>query len=116
MGNNSALIYRIASDNDGGFFTMEESTGVIRSASLFRDKKGQWFEIMVTAFDNHGKPPNNQAEQEARVRVSGRTGKGRGSRLALTREGGGGERVARAGPQGRGEEADGPGWGRACGL
>lgn len=68
-GNFSAVQYRISSGNDGGFFKIDEITGFITTASNFKGKKGERFEIKISAFDNHGKPPTNDAEGEATAQV-----------------------------------------------
>ncbi|XP_048580487.1 cadherin-23-like isoform X2 [Nematostella vectensis] len=67
--NFSSVSYRISSGNEGGFFTLESSTGVITSASLFQGKKGQRFTIKVVAYDNNGLKPTNEALVPADVRV-----------------------------------------------
>lgn len=61
--------YRISSGNDGGFFKIDEDTGFITTASNFKGKKGERFEIKVSAHDNYGKPPTNEADGEATVQV-----------------------------------------------
>ena len=62
--------YRIISGNEGGFFRIEENTGNIVSASLFKGKKGQRYTIKVTASDNYGRTPSLEAAEPATVRVS----------------------------------------------
>ena len=64
--------YRIVSGNKDGFFRMEENTGNIVSASLFKGKKGEQFTLKVTATDNYGMKPSLEAAQPATVRVSKR--------------------------------------------
>jgi len=61
--------YRISSGNDGGFFKIDENTGFITTASNFKGKKGQRFTIKVSAYDNHGKAPTNEADGEATAQV-----------------------------------------------
>ena len=61
--------YRISSGNDGGFFKIDENTGFITTASNFKGKKGERFTIKVSAFDNHGKAPTNEADGEATAQV-----------------------------------------------
>ena len=68
-GNFSTVQYRISSGNDGGFFKMDENTGFITTASNFKGKKGERFVIKVSAYDNHGKAPTNEAEGEATAQV-----------------------------------------------
>lgn len=68
-GNFSAVQYRISSGNDGGFFKIDENTGFITTASNFKGKKGERFVIKVSAYDNHGKTPTNEAEGEATAQV-----------------------------------------------
>ncbi|XP_068723113.1 protocadherin Fat 4-like isoform X1 [Montipora capricornis] len=68
-GNFSSIQYRISSGNDGGFFMMDENTGFITTASNFKGKKGEKFEIQVSARDNHGRVPTNEAQQEATVQI-----------------------------------------------
>lgn len=48
---------------------MEESTGFITTASNFKGKKGQRFTIQVSAHDNFGRVPTNEAFEEATVQV-----------------------------------------------
>ena len=48
---------------------MDETSGVVTSASHFDGKKGQRFIIKVSAFDNHGRVPTNEAKEEATVQV-----------------------------------------------
>ena len=48
---------------------MDENTGFITTASNFKGKKGEKFEIQVSARDNHGRVPTNEAQQEATVQV-----------------------------------------------
>lgn len=61
--------YRISSGNDGGFFKIDENTGFITTASNFKGKKGEQFTIKVSAYDNHGKAPTNEADGEATAQV-----------------------------------------------
>lgn len=61
--------YRISSGNDGGFFKIDKNTGFITTASNFKGKKGERFTIKVSAYDNHGKAPTNEAEGEATAQV-----------------------------------------------
>ncbi|XP_078366665.1 protocadherin Fat 4-like [Oculina patagonica] len=68
-GNFSAIQYRISSGNDGGFFKIDENTGFITTASNFKGKKGERFVIKVSAYDNHGKAPTNEAEGEATAQI-----------------------------------------------
>lgn len=68
-GNFSAVQYRISSGNDGGFFKIDENTGFITTASNFKGKKGEQFTIKVSAYDNHGKAPTNEADGEATAQV-----------------------------------------------
>lgn len=68
-GNFSAVQYRISSGNDGGFFKIDENTGFITTASNFKGKKGERFTIKVSAYDNHGKAPTNEADGEATAQV-----------------------------------------------
>lgn len=68
-GNFSAVQYRISSGNDGGFFKIDENTGFITTASNFKGKKGQRFTIKVSAYDNHGKAPTNEADGEATAQI-----------------------------------------------
>ena len=68
-GNFSAVQYRISSGNDGGFFKIDENTGFITTASNFKGKKGERFTIKLSAYDNHGKAPTNEAEEEATAQV-----------------------------------------------
>ena len=68
-GNFSAVQYRISSGNDGGFFKIDENTGFITTASNFKGKKGERFTIKVSAYDNHGKAPTNEANEEATAQV-----------------------------------------------
>ena len=48
---------------------MDESTGFITTASNFKGKKGQRFTIQVSAHDNFGRVPSNEAFEEANVQV-----------------------------------------------
>lgn len=48
---------------------MDESTGFITTASNFKGKKGQRFTIQVSAHDNFGRVPSNEAFEEATVQV-----------------------------------------------
>lgn len=68
-GNFSVVQYRISSGNDGGFFKIDKNTGFITTASNFKGKKGERFTIKVSAYDNHGKAPTNEAEGEATAQV-----------------------------------------------
>lgn len=68
-GNFSAVQYRISSGNDGGFFKIDESTGFITTATNFKGKKGERFVIKVSAYDNHGIAPTNEAQGEATAQV-----------------------------------------------
>ena len=68
-GNYSSIQYRISSGNDGGFFMMNEDTGFITTASNFKGKKGERFEIQVGARDNHGRVPTNEAREDAIAQV-----------------------------------------------
>lgn len=48
---------------------MDENTGFITTASNFKGKKGQRFTIQVSAHDNFGRVPTNEAFEEATVQV-----------------------------------------------
>ena len=48
---------------------MDENTGFITTASNFKGKKGERFAIQVSARDNHGRIPTNEALEEATVQV-----------------------------------------------
>lgn len=48
---------------------MNEDTGFITTASNFKGKKGERFEIQVGARDNHGRVPTNEAIQEAIAQI-----------------------------------------------
>ncbi|XP_067054992.1 protocadherin Fat 4-like [Acropora muricata] len=68
-GNFSSIQYRISSGNDGGFFMMNEDTGFITTASNFKGKKGERFEIQIGARDNHGRVPTNEAREDAIAQI-----------------------------------------------
>lgn len=59
----------MSSGNDGGFFKIDENTGFITTASNFKGKKGERFTMKVSAYDNHGKAPTNEANGEATAQV-----------------------------------------------
>lgn len=48
---------------------MNEDTGFITTASNFKGKKGERFEIQVGARDNHGRVPTNEAREDAIAQV-----------------------------------------------
>lgn len=48
---------------------MDGSTGFITTASNLKGKKGQRFSIQVSAHDNFGRVPTNEAFEEATVQV-----------------------------------------------
>ena len=49
---------------------MDENTGFITTASNFKGKKGERFAIQVSARDNHGRIPTNEAQEEATAQVT----------------------------------------------
>ena len=48
---------------------MDENTGFITTVSNFKGKKGERFAIQVSARDNYGRVPTNEAQEEATAQV-----------------------------------------------
>lgn len=69
VGNFSVVQYRILFGNDGGFFKIDENIGFIIIVSNFKGKKGEWFIIKVSVYDNYGKVFINEVDGEVIVQV-----------------------------------------------
>ena len=57
-GNNSNIAYKLIHEKSGNIFTVEKSTGWVRSAQSFTGKVGQSYNLKVLAQDNGGIQPN----------------------------------------------------------
>ena len=67
-GNNSNIAYTLIDEKNGNIFTVEKSTGWVRSAQSFTGKVGQSYNLKVLAQDNGGTQPNFNDTTMVKVR------------------------------------------------
>ncbi len=68
IGINNKVVYSVIDGKSSDPFTIDSSTGWIKSAQLFAGKIGSHFEVRILAQDNDGKKPNFNDSTLAKVR------------------------------------------------